>query len=348
MFGTLRSRLTTIDAPRRHTRRIACALTLVGGVAVSSPAGATDSDSDTRMALQLFDKAVQRMADGKCDASPVGDTAVCQEARELLERAYALSPSGLGALRNLARVERALGMYASAARHLRELIRKAPNDPKPSRRLWGTFARRELSEIEPSIAHLVVRTEGETEGEIAITLDGAKLPVQVLGVPVDVDPGEHVVEATAKGRAPFHATVRVSGGETRPLVLSFTPSPTPTTEGPPARPSPTNSASKSRLAPLVVAGVGAVGVAVGLGLGWVAIDKRVDACGSSHYCEPEGFDEGKTFANISTVVTAVGAATLVAGGLWFFLSPSRRPQKSMAVAPTAYPTFVGLHATSSF
>jgi hypothetical protein len=183
--------------------------------------------------------------------------------------------------------------------------------------------------------------------ELAVTLDGAKVPLPLLGVPVDVDPGEHVIEATAKGRPPIHLSVRVADGETRTVGLSFgtsnTPTPTPRPETTGRSPTP-----PSRLPPLLVAGVGALGVAAGLGFGWVAIEKRKEACGTEKYCEPEGFARGKTFADVSTVVTAAGGATLVAGALWFFLTPSRRSHRTTAVAPIANPNFVGLHATSSF
>jgi hypothetical protein len=334
-------------------RRIVIAATLLA-LFGTAPAHAEDEARNKAVATDLFDNGVRKMNEGKCDASPVKDRAACEEARDAFKRAYALYPAGLGALRNLAYVEQNLGLVASAARNFRELMRKAPLDPNPARRLWADFAKKEYEALAPRIPRLTIELPAERPAQMTLLLDGEPLPEAGWDTALEVDPGKHAVRAEAPDHAPFEEKVELAEREEKSITVTLTATPSapeeraapvaasqaPAAEAPPAKP---------RIVPLIVAGAGAVTLSVGLGLGYVAIQKRQDACGDSNFCEPNQLESGRSTARASTIVTSIGAATLAGGLVWYFLSAPRKGETARAqVVPALGPHGGGLSAVGMF
>jgi hypothetical protein len=56
-----------------------------------------------------------------------------------------------------------------------------------------------------------------------VTLDGAKLALGALGVPMPVDPGPHVIDATAPGRDAFHVEVTLRDSESKTVRIAMAP-----------------------------------------------------------------------------------------------------------------------------
>lgn len=302
---------------------------------------AAAQDDGVALAEPLFESGVQKMESAHCDTPPITDVATCTAAREDFRRAYELHPGGLGALRNLAFVEKGLGLVASSARHFRELARKAPLDPKPARRLWAEFAKTELTALEPRIPHLLVKVSVD---DATLKLDGAVLPRAVWGTPVEVDPGEHALHAEAPLRRPFDRTVTVGEGDAITIDVDFAkpveaePAPKKVDLGPPKQP--------SKLGPLIVTGAGVVSIGVGLGLGWAAIHKHGQVC-SNGTCDPQGYESGKSLARASTIVTGIGLAAAASGVVWYVLS-SKHEEPRTAVVPYVGPTLAGIELTRRF
>src|SRR5688572_69128 len=184
----------------------------------ANPARSQEDDPNKAVATDLFDSGVRLMEEGACDRAPVGDRAVCERARDSFQRAYALYPAGLGALRNLAFVEENLGLIASAARNFRELTRRAPHDPNPARRLWADFARKEAEALAPRIPHLTIDTPNPPPG-MKILLDGKALPDAGWGTPLEVDPGPHTVRAEAPGREAFEESFDLAERDQKDLKI---------------------------------------------------------------------------------------------------------------------------------
>jgi hypothetical protein len=307
---------------------------------------AAPSEQDQAIAKDLFDKGVRAMEAGRCEDKPT-DLAKCKEAREAFKRAYEIT-GALGALRNLAYTEKGLGMTASAARNFRELARRAPLDPKPERHAWADYARAEASALEPRVPHLVVRILEHPAGT-TLTLDGAALPEAAWNTVIDVDPGQHVIRAEAPGRLAFEGTVTLEERQAKTVEVTLEVDPTFVANDAP-RP--------SRLPPLLLAGGGVVVVSVGLGIGYASLQKRNDSCDDAKLCDPSGLDQGRTLADVSTVVTAIGAAALVSGIVWYALTPASKPEAtakgatkpttSAAVAPWASPNGAGIVAAMRF
>ncbi len=73
------------------------------------------------------------------------------------------------------------------------------------------LARKEGERLEPKLRKLVVELRDTTAG-ITVTRNGASLPSSAVGREIPVDPGEHVIEASGKGKQPFKTTVRLQPG----------------------------------------------------------------------------------------------------------------------------------------
>ncbi len=309
------------------------------------------SEAKTKqLATDLFDKGVEKMEKGHCDDKPT-DVVVCKEARDSFRKAYELYPAALGALRNLAYTEKGLGMVASAARDFRELARKAPLDPKPERQKWADFARAEVKALEPRIPHISIKTPGDHPVGLKIMLDGEPLLPAAWDTQIDVDPGDHAVHAEAPGRLSFEGSVNLAEKQTKTISVALDVDPNATTLDASGVP----KSAPSRVAPLVVTVVGVVGVGVGLGLGYASMKKKDSACNGTKLCDPDGLSSGKSLANASTIVTSIGAAALVSGLVWYFLTPSgagpgsgKDKATGTTVTPWASADGAGIGAIGSF
>ena len=320
-------------------RAIAVLLCACIAAAPLTPASADGVDENKAIATDLFDKGVKKMSEGSCDTAPT-NVAACKEARDDFRRAYELYPAALGALRNLAYVEKGLGLVASAARDFRELARKAPLDPKVERHVWADYAREEVKGLDPRIPHLIVKAPSDRPAGTKITLDGATLAEGAWDAQIDVDPGSHSVHAEAPGRLSYDGSVTLAEKQTKTIsiLLEVDTSAKPIVEG----------KKSSRVLPLVVAGVGVVGIGVGLGLGYASMKKKDEACGGTKVCDPDGLSQGKSLANTSTIVTGIGAALLISGVVWYLVSPSSSSERSTAIAPFATADAAGVSAFGRF
>jgi hypothetical protein len=307
-------------------------------IAHSLPAIAEPTEQEQAIAKDLFDKGVKLNEEFKCDDKPT-DLGKCKQARDSFKRAYDIT-GALGALRNLAYVEKGLGMTASAARDFREVARRAPLDPKPERREWAKFAKDEADALEPRVPHLLVKVVDKVSGT-KIMLDNVPLPEAAWNTPVPVDPGPHTVRAEAPGRLPFEAGATIADKQDKSIsvVLDVDAKPTVTDTGP------------SKVPPLIVAGVGVVGVGVGLGIGYASMKKRDNACDAQKLCDPKGLEDGRSLANVSTIVTGVGVGLLAVGVVWWALTPSsggKPGDKATIFTPYASTEGAGLAAFGRF
>jgi hypothetical protein len=300
----------------------------------TSPAGSADPASTQAhgLAVNLFDQGVALGRDGGCDASPVGNVDKCRAARDLFRRAYAIDGSAIGALRNLCQVERALGLSASAAGHLRDLIRKAPADANPTRRAWASWASDELPKVLPSVSHLTIVVTPASDA-VTVRLDDARVPAPAWGAPMEADPGSHTLAAEGSGFAPFEESVTLEPGASRTVRVTLTPAPAaPSAITAPTAPAVTpgadshsDSGARSPL-PWVVMGVGGAAIGVGAVYGVLAINQHSTACpGGGNVCNDAAYRKGLGDADASTVLFISGGAVVAAGLLWEILLPPSRP-----------------------
>ena len=189
--------------------------------------------------------------------------------------------------------------------------------------------------LEPRLAHLQIAAPTALELEIAI--DGER----VAGREIALDPGVHVLEATAPGRRPWSAEVTVTAGARQTVVVPELAPLAGDVAVPPAV-----------VAGYAVAGVGVVGVGVGVALGLTALGDRNDlersnAC-PARRCTTEGqarLDEIEATATASTVTLAVGGAAFATGLLVALLWPA---SAEASPTPSAGPGDVGLGISGRF
>src|SRR5262249_34857046 len=152
-------------------------------------AEAEPSGADRTLAAALFREGKSLMDKGEFPAA-------CSK----LEESQRLDPGG-GTLLNLALCHEKQGRPATAWAEFIEALGIARRDHRQAR---IELAEEHIAKLEPILSKLTVIVPPESEDTtLEVTRDGASVGRAAWGMPFPVDPGEHRVEATAAGRAPF-------------------------------------------------------------------------------------------------------------------------------------------------
>lgn len=159
-----------------------------------APQSAAPSPADRAAAQALFDEGRELMERGKPrDACP------------LFEESERLEP-GLGTRFHLASCYQALGKLASAHALFLEVAAEAAQRKQAERE---KVAREHARALEPRLSRLSIEVPFASSPALRIERDGAVVGPAQWGLPVPVDPGVHRVNASAPGREPWAAEVRV-------------------------------------------------------------------------------------------------------------------------------------------
>jgi hypothetical protein len=298
----------------------------------ASPAHADDAGAAAQV---LFDEG-RRLMDA-------GDfAAACPK----LAESQRLDP-GNGTLARLATCHEKQGKTATAWSEFAELVTSAQRAGQADRE---RFARQRIAVLEPHLSRLtvVVPADVAMTAGLVVQRDAIAVGVAAWGVGIPVDPGEHVVEASAPGKQAWSTHVTIGAASdakqvTLPALAAVEVQATPVaTAAPTPNPPPTDA--KPDAAPrstqktwgLVVGAVGIVGLGVGSYFGIQALSgssQAKQACPNAACPTPSAIqqnDDAKTDARIADVGFAVGAGALVAGSLLYFLAPS---SAGLRVAP---------------
>ncbi|WP_170229114.1 hypothetical protein [Polyangium fumosum] len=253
------------------------------------------------------------------------------EACPKLAESHRLDPGG-GTILNVALCHEAEGKTATAYRELGEALAWARTDARPDR---AEIAHERLDALERKLARLVVVLgPGARAAGMVIERDGASIPEASLGEPAPVDPGEHVVVATAEGKAPFRATVRVAPGARVTVVVPALAPSRGASGGP----------SGARIAAHVTAGIslGALGVGTFFGIRALVKENEARARCEGAVCPDvaslDVADDGRTAARIADVALGVGAVGLLTSATLYWVSRSKSPadpRASLAIVPSA-------------
>jgi serine/threonine-protein kinase len=216
-------------------------------------------------------------------------------------------------------------------------------------------AKSRIQALVPKLSKLTITVapQNETSANLEVKRDGIVVGKTIFGAPVPVDPGDHMVEASAPGKKPWKGTVNVPpqpGGVVAfavpPLENDALAPPSESAGAPLAPAGPQAPAAPStplesdaaggplRTTGLVVGGVGIAGLAVGAALGFLAKSKNDEAldknnCPSATQCYDTGIEltnQAKSFALGSTVSFAVGGVLVAAGtGLFVYSMMKKTP-----------------------
>jgi hypothetical protein len=275
-------------------------------------------------AQALFEEARVLMANGNYAAG-------CAK----LEGSQALDP-GPGTQYNLALCYEKSGRTASA---WATYLDAAAAYKATSRGDWETRARDRATALAGTLSKVTIVVAAGSPADLTVTRDGAPVVASELGAAIPVDPGSHVVDATAPGRPKFHLSFDLARGASQRVEVTLAGAAAaaakPTDAGTPP-------AGGHTLA-YVVGGAGVVGLVVGGVTGVVALSKNgssTDVCPNDGVCRsaPARQDNAAAsdWATVSTIGFIAGGALLAAGVVLFVVGPTssstatRRP----FVAPT--------------
>ena len=176
-----------------------------------------------------------------------------------------------------------------------------------------------------SMVVIVVPPEADLPA-LTVLRDGIAIGRAVWGTRIPVDPGTHVIEASAPGKQLRHLEVKVGpDADVQTVTIAklddapaAAPTPTPAPESPPAD----TGMSARRQWAIVSAGAGVLGIGAGTIFGVVAISKHNApgaTCTTANCTVATGLNnDAKLAADVSTVSFIVGGVGLALGAfLWF-------------------------------
>lgn len=223
---------------------------------------------------------------------------------------------------------------------------------KAGRADWSAAAHAKAEALEPKLLRLTIDVSDAAKvSGLAVMRDGARVSAAELGVSIPVDPGDHVVAASADGYISVEKHITVSDPTTTFTLPVLEKLPARPVEAPPPRPSfhLAPRATEKHWSRMEIGGVAMVGAGVltmaGAGiLALVAAGNYDDAkghCtdGGTHGCDPAAVrtvDRAFDTANLATAVMVTGIVLTAAGAVLVWLAPD---DKKLAKATHGLFTF---------
>ena len=288
----------------------------------------------------------------------LADAGNCPEAVEKLSRAERIfhAPTTLA---RLGECQVQMGRLVDGTENLNKVVRETlASSAPPAFRQAQERAAKILGEARPKIAKLKIAVAGPQDVAWTVKVDGEAIPLANLNMNRPIDPGEHVVDATAPGYKVARAKVNLPEAGTDSVALTLEPDPNApkvVATVAPSSLSPTSSGAESaarteaaiapnRVPAYIAIGVGVAGLGVGGILGLMATSKKndLDSACPDKLCpadQQDNIDTGKSMATISTVGFVVGAVGLVVGG---YLYLTAGPSKSGARAAKRISPHIGI------
>jgi hypothetical protein len=176
----------------------------------------------------------------------------------------------------------------------------------------------ELERATPSVVLSFQRPDGSDAVGARVTIDGR--PVALDGLPVPLDPGPHAIRVEQGGFQALEQEILLQQGEQRRRIAGQL---LPLAKGPPPEP------VASRTPAIVMTGVGAAALAVGIGFGSAAlVEYRQFSSACSPGCPPDDASQVRLRSVVADVSFALSLASFaVATALW--LRPA--PRSTVAV-----------------
>lgn len=338
----------------RLATRVSAVLSFTFATAIAGAAFAQASSTDAALATELFNAGRDLMKDGNF-------VAACPKLAE-----SARLDAKVGTLARLAECDEKLGHLASARGNWQKALNLARTQ-KDSRQ---AHVQEELARVDATVPKVNLTYVGTTPPGLVVKIDDVALGEGSFGVPLPVDPGKHVVLASAPGKNPWSSTIELKGdGSVRAVAVpalvdeasgapvSRAPDATPTPAPSPAQPDKPASSGRSTLGTvgLVAAGVGVVGLGVGGYFGLHAKSKYDDS--NKNGCDEKTNDcsgagtglrnDARDAGNLSTVFVVAGGV-LAAGGLTLWLLSPGESKTSVQAGALVLPSGGSVSLSGSF
>ncbi|HTM43554.1 MAG TPA: hypothetical protein VL137_01290 [Polyangiaceae bacterium] len=307
---------------------LSCEATLLGGLLAAglllSAARPAVAQSQSGIAEALYEEGRTLVGQGKyAEACPKFAESYKQEA-------------GVGTLLNLASCNEQLGKTATAWSEFTEayeLLSRTPGEPRTA------YAQEHRDALASKLSRVAIDVPARNRlSGLVVTLDGAEVGSAAWSVMVPIDPGKHVVKASAPGCVPWDGSVTVGASADKQTVSI----PLLHAAAAPAKPPPAAVANQSTTAatpndqgmtrpvtaPVVILGVATIGLAAGAGVtGALYLKKKGDfdaingKTGVSSTERDQKHNDAATMANINVALTAGAVATGVATLIFYFTTP---------------------------
>jgi hypothetical protein len=246
------------------------------------------------------------------------------QALEKFQRVAAVKESASVRYR-IASVLEELGRLREARDAFRALAATKPNLPQAQQAIADRSAER-AHQLDGKIPKLVLRLQPNPPPDTRVTIDGASVPASTTPRRIELDPGEHVVQASSASSQPSENKVTLAEGS----EVEFTVMLTAKTAAPPPPP-PVEAAPRNNTLAYVALGAGGVLLVSGLvllGLREGDISDIKSACGANGSCPlamkddlQSKHDEAALFGPLGIGLGIAGIA--VAGtGAYLLLRPS--------------------------
>jgi hypothetical protein len=305
------------------TIAIATGLLLVGSVARAQP-----STSEQLLSQALFDEARQLMDRGNYAAA-------CPK----LAESQRLDPGG-GTLLNLAICHEKEGRLGTAYLEMSAAATQAAKDNRKDREKIANERLAVLTAKAPRLAIHVVQEEPNIE----VQVDGTVVRKPAWDLYTVVDPGSHVVDASAPGKARFRTTIALGEGEKRTVeipALRIGTGPTETTPDAPSRNAPAVMKTNPWFIGSIVTAVAGLTIGATTGTIWgtsVIFDSTCEPRISSGFlCMSDGVRN--TWLGVTIASLVVGAV----GTVGIFVFPNK-----VRVQPSASSTSGGAVVVGTF
>jgi len=281
---------------------------------------------------------------------------------------------GAGTLLALALCHEGQGKTATAWNELNEA---AALGKRVGRNDLAGAAQKRANAMEPLLSRIVVHVPKAEDAEYQVKCDGELLDAKQWDTPIAVDPGEHRVDVSAKGKVARGYAVRLTGaGVTEILVDKLEDSPRPTaavTKPEPARvrlvstvPAPVEESrgGAQRTIGLTLVGLGVVGLGTGAYFGGKALSESAEgrrACSvtpcpaQDQAAATDANDRAKSSMLTSIVTIGAGTGAIALGTIVYLMAPSTpsrgaAPSTRMTArfAPSVTPTQASVGVTGAF
>jgi hypothetical protein len=196
-----------------------------------------------------------------------------------------------------------------------------------------------LAEVEASVPTIVLRAQdprGQDLTDVKVQLDGAPLADKIDGLPIEVDPGQHVLTAEHAGSKKLRQEIVVRTGDRNRTISMMLDDVEPLL--PVVVPPQGAASTKPSPAAWILGGtaIAATGVYAYFGIGALVDRNRLKEKNCAPSCPPDEVEAARTKLDIASV--ALGVA-VVSGGIatYLFLSapkaPAPLPAREIMVAP---------------
>lgn len=308
-------------------------------LAHAAPCSADPSAADRTVAETLFKDAKKLMARGKIP-----------EACEKFASSYKIDPVG-GTLLNLAMCHEVEGRTATAWTEFNEALSLAKKSGRVDRQKAAT---EHIAALEPRLSRLTITPPAGAPAGLEIKIDGDAIAAAAIGTAIPVDPGDHIVVASAPRKKPWEAKVALREGKPQSITV-------PALADLEATAPVTTSSGAAWQLPTGIVGLGAgaalLAVGTGFGVHAVALGGRVRAACPGNACSAEGLaalDDGRAAARVSNGTLIAGGALAVAGAALVVIAITSRPPSgappsaSFELSPAWIPGHASLSARGAF